>query len=67
MAKQGPLSSSPAFTFSFVPAKTFLTDEQQEKWTSGAREAMEKAAPGLQKQYATQVKYFRDPSSAEGE
>ncbi|KAI0743801.1 GMC oxidoreductase [Daedaleopsis nitida] len=67
MTKQGPLTSSPAFTFSFVPARTFLTDEQQEKWTSGARAVMEKAAPGLKKQYATQLKYFHDPSSAEGE
>ena len=56
-----------ATSFSFIPASTFMTEQQMERWTHGAHAVKERAPAGLQKQYDTQIKLFRDLASAEGE
>ncbi|KAI0743800.1 GMC oxidoreductase [Daedaleopsis nitida] len=66
--KQGPMIAvAAASSYSFIPASTFMSMRQIEKWTNGAQAVKEQAPAGLQKQYDTQIKLFRHLASAEGE
>ncbi|TFK85975.1 GMC oxidoreductase [Polyporus arcularius HHB13444] len=65
--RQGPLASSAASTFAFIPSKTFMSAEQQQAWKDSALSAAEHTPSGLKKQYETQIRLFSDRSSPEAE
>ncbi|RDX50177.1 GMC oxidoreductase [Lentinus brumalis] len=65
--REGPLTSLPATTYAFISSRTFMSEEEQQKWKEGALSAAKNAPAGLRKQYESQIERFLDPSSAEGE
>lgn len=65
--RQGPLSSAPAATFAFIPSQTFMSSQQQQKWKDSVAATIHDAPSGLQKQYATEIQQFFDPSWPEAE
>ncbi len=65
--REGPLTSLPATTYAFISSRTFMSEEEQQKWKEGALSATKNAPAGLRKQYESQIERFLDPSSAEGE
>ncbi|RPD63910.1 GMC oxidoreductase [Lentinus tigrinus ALCF2SS1-6] len=65
--RKGPLTSAPATTCAFISSRTFMSEEQQQKWKEGALSAAQNAPTGLRKQYESQVQRFSNPSSAEGQ
>ncbi|KAI0744114.1 GMC oxidoreductase [Daedaleopsis nitida] len=65
--QQGYLTSALAVLYSFLPTKAFATEDQLQQWKEKANQAVREASPGLQKQLKTQLEWFFDPSSPEGE
>lgn len=66
-AKQGYLTSALAALYSFLPTKSFATEDQIKRWREVASQAVQDAPPGLKKRLDIQLKWLSDPSSPEGE
>ena len=66
-SRKGYLTSGFSSLFAFVPLRVWTTDEQRDRWKTMARQSIEEAPQGLNKQLEMQLQWLSDPSSAEGE